>query len=77
MRRIVKFGAFVELVPGVEGLCHNSQLPRGRRPLKTGKRYYFSILDVNERGRRIALRCYDAAPIEDASEPVAAASESA
>lgn len=68
VRRIVKFGAFVELVPGVEGLCHISQVPRGRWALQTGKRYYFSILDMNEPARRIALRCYDAVPIADEPE---------
>ena len=66
VRRIVKFGAFVELAPGVEGLCHNSQAPRGRNALQTGVSYYFTILEVNERSRRIGLRCSSAVPIEDA-----------
>ena len=68
VRRIVKFGAFVELAPGVEGLCHNSQAPRGRNALRTGLRYYFTILEVNQRSRRIGLRCSSAVPIDDASD---------
>ena len=68
VRRIVKFGAFVELAPGVEGLCHNSQAPRGRNALRTGLRYYFTILEVNQRARRIGLRCSSAVPIDDASD---------
>ena len=65
VRRVVKFGAFVELAPGVEGLCHNSQAPRGRDGLRPGSRYNFTILDVNEGARRIGLRCASAVPIDD------------
>lgn len=65
VRSIVKFGAFVELAPGVEGLCHISQAPRGRHALRSGMRYYFTILEVNERSRRIGLRCSSSVPIED------------
>lgn len=68
VRSLVKFGAFVELAPGVEGLCHSSQCPRGRPGLQSGKRYMFDILDVNERSRRIGLRCNRAVPLEDGSD---------
>ncbi len=68
VRRIVKFGAFVELAPGVEGLCHNSQAPRGGQALQSGMRYYFTILEVNESSRRIGLRCTSAVPIEDGAD---------
>lgn len=67
--RIVKFGLFVELAPAVEGLCHNSQAPRplgrGTSALEVGQRYEFEILDVNERGRRIGLRCEKAVALRD------------
>ena len=68
VRRLVKFGAFVELAPGVEGLCHRSQSPQGKHGLRTGKRYHFKILDVNEQARRIGLRCERAVPLEEPAE---------
>ena len=65
--RVAKFGAFVEVAPGVEGLCHNSQIPRkarkGEQALQVGKRYPFEILRVNELDRKIGLRCESAAPL--------------
>lgn len=68
VRRLVKFGAFVELAPGVEGLCHRSQSPQGKYGLRSGRRYHFEILDVNEQARRIGLRCERAEPLEDPAE---------
>ena len=78
--RIAKFGAFVEVAPGVEGLCHSSQIPRkarrGGQALQVGKRYLFAILRINESGRKIGLRCESAAPLEDEpQEPAEAAAE--
>lgn len=66
--RLAKFGAFVELEPGVEGLCHSSQIP-GRGPgrradLEKGRRYQFEIIKVDELDRRIGLRCVSPEPIE-------------
>jgi len=66
--RLAKFGAFVELEPGVEGLCHSSQIP-GRGPgrraeLDRGRRYQFEIIKVDELDRRIGLRCVSPEPIE-------------
>ena len=64
--RSARHGAFVELAPGVEGFCRNSQAPRakakGKPALKAGQRYRFQILDVNERGRKISLRCEGESP---------------
>lgn len=57
VRRIAKFGAFVELATGVEGLCHSSQLPKDRSAIKPGQQHEFEILELNERTRRIGLRC--------------------
>jgi small subunit ribosomal protein S1 len=66
--RLAKFGAFVELAPGVEGLCHSSQIP-GRGPgrradLEKGRRYQFEIIKVDELDRRIGLRCVSPEPID-------------
>jgi ribosomal protein S1 len=66
--RLAKFGAFVELEPAVEGLCHSSQIP-GRGPgrraeLERGRRYQFEIIKVDELDRRIGLRCVSPEPIE-------------
>ena len=65
--RLAKFGAFVELERGVEGLCHSSQIP-GRGPgrradLEKGRRYQFEIIKVDELDRRIGLRCVSPEPI--------------
>jgi len=66
--RLAKFGAFVELESGVEGLCHSSQIPgrgQGRRAdLERGRRYQFEITKVDELDRRIGLRCLSPEPIE-------------
>ena len=74
--RQVKFGAFVELTPGVEGLCHNSEMPsrgRGRRGgLNPGRSYEFEIVRMDELDRRIGLRCHSDEPVET-DEPVEAA----
>ena len=71
--RIAKFGAFVEVGMGVEGLCHNSQIPRGGKKgsatLQVGRRYKFEILRINEIDRKIGLRCEDSEPL---AEPKAA-----
>ena len=66
--RLAKFGAFVELERGVEGLCHSSQIP-GRGPgrradLEKGRRYQFEIIKVDELDRRIGLRCVSPEPID-------------
>jgi len=67
--RIAKFGAFVEVGMGVEGLCHNSQIPRGGKKgsatLQVGRRYQFEILRVNEIDRKIGLRCEDSEPLAE------------
>jgi len=74
--RMVKFGAFVELAPGVEGLCHNSEMParrgRGKGGLQVGKAYEFEIIKMDEFEKRVGLRClsYDPLP-EEQPEPAA------
>ncbi|MBV8070997.1 MAG: 30S ribosomal protein S1 [Acidobacteriaceae bacterium] len=59
--RLTDFGAFVELLPGVDGLIHLSELSwnkRVRKPgdlLKIGERVDAVILQVNPAERRIGL----------------------
>lgn len=56
------FGVFVELAPGVEGLCHISELPEeGGEPIEVGKEYEFKILKVNAAERRVSLSLRHAA----------------
>jgi small subunit ribosomal protein S1 len=59
--RLTDFGAFVELLPGVDGLIHLSELSwnrRVRKPgdlLKPGERVDAVVLQINPEERRIAL----------------------
>lgn len=58
--RIVPFGAFVELEPGVDGLIHISQLSKRRvaRPeevVRVGQQVTAKVIGVNQNEKRIAL----------------------
>jgi len=60
--RTSAFGAFVELAPGVEALCHKSEIPpmpsRGSSDeslLPTGDEYDFKIIKMNEAEKKIGL----------------------
>ena len=59
--RMASFGVFVELAPGLEGLCHNSELPpAGDHPsdkpaLQLDEECEFKIVRMNEAERRIGL----------------------
>ncbi|MGM0440729.1 MAG: polyribonucleotide nucleotidyltransferase [Chlamydiota bacterium] len=53
---IVPFGAFVEILPGKEGLCHISELDSTRVEkvediLKEGEEINVKLLDINDRGQ--------------------------
>lgn len=53
---IVPFGAFVEILPGKEGLCHISEFDHGRINsvadfAKEGDEINVKVLDINERGQ--------------------------
>lgn len=53
---VVAFGAFVEILPGKEGLCHISELSDARvenifEYLKQGDQISVKVLDINERGQ--------------------------
>jgi polyribonucleotide nucleotidyltransferase len=50
------FGAFVEILPGTEGLCHISELQEGRTDrtedvLKSGDITKVKLLAIDEKGR--------------------------
>jgi small subunit ribosomal protein S1 len=66
--RAAPFGVFVELAPGVEGLCHRSEMAEEaakRRnikppaaddpPLPIGQEFDFKIIKMNEQQKRIGL----------------------
>ncbi len=60
--RAAPFGVFVELAPGVEGLCHKSEIPpmperaaAGDAPLPIGDEYDFKIIKMNEADKKIGL----------------------
>ncbi len=65
--RIVNFGAFVELIPGVEGLVHISQMAdfHVKHPseiIQEGEEIEAKILDINSEGKRISLSIKEARP---------------
>lgn len=58
--RVAEFGAFVELAPGVEGLLHESELPRGalsklEEASQGGALMAVLVLEVDPGRRRISL----------------------
>jgi small subunit ribosomal protein S1 len=59
--RAASFGVFVELAPGVEGLCHRSEIPgvEGKRPdespLPLAEEFDFKIIKMNEAEKKIGL----------------------
>jgi len=60
VKRLVSFGAFVELAPGIEGLVHISQIANRRvntpgEVLKEGQQVQVKILDVVPAEQRISL----------------------
>lgn len=74
--RLAPFGAFIELLPGVEGLAHISELSwtkRVTRPeevLTAGESVSVKIKDINVETRRISLSVRDAEgdPWQDAAQ---------
>ncbi|RLL48193.1 30S ribosomal protein S1 [Oceanobacillus piezotolerans] len=60
VKRLVNFGAFVEVLPGVEGLVHISQIANRhigtpQEVLEVGQSVKVKVLDVNEDEERISL----------------------
>lgn len=56
VQSIQSFGAFVQLLPGVDGLIHNNHL---KEKLEVGDRVTVKIIDINPEERRIALSTED------------------
>ena len=71
--RAVNFGVFVELAPGVEALCHNSEIPgaadrkRDESPLAIGEELDFKIIKLNEADKKIGLSVQAVAEDEERS----------
>ncbi|UCZ54754.1 30S ribosomal protein S1 [Bacillus shivajii] len=60
VKRLVSFGAFIEIAPGVEGLVHISQIANRHigtpgEVLKEGEQVKAKVLDVNLGDKRISL----------------------
>lgn len=60
IKRLVSFGAFVEVYPGVEGLVHISQISHRHigtpsEVLKEGEETQVKVLDMNPEDQRISL----------------------
>ncbi|MBM7598345.1 small subunit ribosomal protein S1 [Virgibacillus halotolerans] len=60
VKRLVNFGAFVELEPGVEGLVHISEIANRhigtpQEVLEENQQVKVKVLDINEKNERISL----------------------
>ena len=56
VKKIMDFGAFIEILPGKEGLCHISKLSRTRVEkvtdiLKEGQEIKVKLLEIDKLGR--------------------------
>jgi polyribonucleotide nucleotidyltransferase len=63
--KIMNFGAFIEITPGTEGLCHISELSESRVArvedvLKEGEMVWVKVKGVDERSGKISLSKKDA-----------------
>lgn len=72
VRRLVSFGAFVEVLPGVEGLVHISQIANRhigspQEVLEVGEVVQVKVLEVNENENRISLSIRELLEEEDSS----------
>ncbi|MGD6944043.1 30S ribosomal protein S1 [Cytobacillus gottheilii] len=64
VRRLVSYGAFVEVFPGVEGLVHISQIAHKHigtphEVLKEGEQVKVKVLEANEEEQRLSLSIKD------------------
>lgn len=60
VKRVLPFGAFIAVLPGIEGLVHNSQADlRGQKDLRAllapGERVSVRVLSLDEQSERLAL----------------------
>ena len=70
VKRIVDFGAFIEILPGKEGLCHISKLSKTRVKnvsdvLSVGQQVDVKLIEIDRMGR-LNLSYIDAQPEEKA-----------
>ncbi|ALX47972.1 30S ribosomal protein S1 [Lentibacillus amyloliquefaciens] len=73
VKRLVNFGAFVEVLPGVEGLVHISQIANRhigtpQEVLEVDQEIQVKVLDVNEQEERISLSIKELEQDQEASE---------
>jgi small subunit ribosomal protein S1 len=78
--RVMEFGAFVEIAPGIEGLIHVSELSTGRvnrvrDVIKEGQDVTVQILSIDTEARRIALSLKAMVAEAEAAEDAAATAE--
>ncbi len=74
VRRLVTFGAFVEVFPGVEGLVHISQIAHKHintphEVLEEGQEVQVKVLEVSEDEKRLALSIRELLEKEASDEP--------
>ncbi|HTR76807.1 MAG TPA: polyribonucleotide nucleotidyltransferase, partial [Gemmatimonadaceae bacterium] len=68
VKSVTQFGAFVEIMPGTEGLVHISELKHGRTEktedvVKKGERVRVKLIDRDERGRlRLSMKALQPKP---------------
>jgi small subunit ribosomal protein S1 len=72
--RAAAFGVFIEIAPGVEALCHKSEVPAmptagdaSDSPLPIGEEYDFKIVKMNEAEKKIGLSLRAVAEDEERS----------
>jgi small subunit ribosomal protein S1 len=70
VKRLVSYGAFVEVFPGVEGLVHISQISHKHiatphEVLKENETVKVKVLDVNEEEQRLSLSLKELAEKEE------------
>jgi small subunit ribosomal protein S1 len=73
--RTAKFGAFVKLAPGIEGLVHISELAHHRvvqvtNVVNEGDEVEVKVLSVDPEAQRIALSLKEAHPVPEPEEKV-------
>jgi len=70
VRRLVSYGAFIEVFPGVEGLVHISQISNRHigtphEVLQEGQEVKVKVLDVNKADERLSLSMKEFEPKEE------------
>lgn len=73
VKRLVNFGAFVEVLPGVEGLVHISQIANRhigtpQEVLEAGQQVKVKVLDISEADERISLSIKELEQEQEAKE---------